>query len=249
MIIPTFIAQPITARNAQALAALVKVAGPALNRHIDTILGALVIAMEAPSFGDITQDLDAAIEAVLNAVTDTDGVHQLEMLLLSWSKDPKPQRRITACKLLTTFCQVTTADISDYRTDWIRILINLFDESKEDVVSAAWEAFEALVKTIDKNELQEVVVPLRRSIESIGASDRDVPGFCRPKGAQTIVPILLAGVLSGSQEQKEQGALGIGDLVQRTSEAAIKPYIIQLTGPLIRVITSQSISPQIKSAM
>ena len=63
------------------------------------------------------------------------------------------------------------------------------------------------------------------------------------------MPILLAGVLSGTQEQREQAALGIGDLVQRTTEAAIKPYIIQLTGPLIRVISSQSISPQIKGAI
>jgi hypothetical protein len=60
---------------------------------------------------------------------------------------------------------------------------------------------------------------------------------------------LLAGVLSGTQEQREQAALGVGDLVQRTSEAAIKPYIIQLTGPLIRVISGQAIAPQIKSAM
>ena len=78
---------------------------------------------------------------------------------------------------------------------------------------------------------------------------QQVPGFSRPKGAQSIVPILLAGVLSGTQEQREQAALGIGELVQRTSEAAIKPYIIQLTGPLIRVISGQGLAPQIKSAM
>lgn len=93
------------------------------------------------------------------------------------------------------------------------------------------------------------MVPLRRAIEGTGSPGRHVSGFSRPKGVQSIVPVLLAGVLSGTQEQREQAAFGIGDLVQRTSEAAIKPYIIQLTGPLIRVISGQAIAPQIKSAM
>lgn len=146
-------------------------------------------------------------------------------------------------------CQVNTADASEYRVDWIRILISLFDDPVEEVVTAAWEALEQLVKTIDKDELEDMVVPMRRAIESAGAPGRHVPGFSRPKGVQSIVPILLAGVLSGTQEQREQAAYGIGDLVQRTSEAAIKPYIIQLTGPLIRVISGQAVAAQIKGAM
>jgi len=146
-------------------------------------------------------------------------------------------------------CQVNTADTSDYRVDWIRILVNLFDHSTDDVVSAAWEALEQFVKTVDKDELEDLVVPLRRSIESAGSPGKHVAGFSRLKGVQSIVPILLAGVLNGTQEQREQAALGIGDLVQRTSEAAIKPYIIQLTGPLIRVISGQAIAPLIKTAM
>ena len=167
----------------------------------------------------------------------------------SRARDPKPRRRASSCNLLAKMCAVNHADTSDYRVDWVRNLITLFDDHNETVIIAAWEALEAFVKTVDKDELEDLVVPLRRTIEAIGSKERKVPGFSRPKGAQSIVPILLAGVLSGTQEQREQAALGIGDLVQRTSEAAIKPYIIQLTGPLIRVISSQSISPQIKGAM
>lgn len=144
-------------------------------------------------------------------------------------------------------CQVNNADTSDYRTDWIRILVNLFDDSNEDVVTAAWEALEQFVKTVNKDELEDLVVPLRRSIDSL--PKRHVAGFCRPKGPQSIVPILLAGLLSGTQEQREQAALGIGELAQRTTEEAIKPYMISLTGPLIRVISGQAIAPQIKAAM
>lgn len=144
---------------------------------------------------------------------------------------------------------MSTADNSEYGVDWIRILISLFDDPVPEVVDAAWESLDHFVKTIDKDELEDMVVPLRRAIEGTGAPGKHVPGFSRPKGAQSIVPILLAGILSGTQEQREQAALGVGDLVQRTSETAIKPYIIQLTGPLIRVISGQGLAPQIKGAM
>ncbi|WWD10197.1 hypothetical protein V865_008331 [Kwoniella europaea PYCC6329] len=249
VLIPTLIAQPITAFNARALGQLVKVAGSALNKRLDTVLGALVKSLEKEKDEEVLVELNSAIESLLASVEDSDGIHLLEMLLIGWAKDPNPVRRATACDVFGTMCQVNEADTTEYRVDWIRILITLFDDSTEEVVTAAWKALEHFVKTVDKDELEDLVVPLRRSIESSGAPGRTVPGFSRPKGVQSIVPILLAGVLSGTQEQREQAALGIGELVQRTSEAAIKPYIIQLTGPLIRVISGQAIAPQIKSAI
>nr|ODN81184.1 50S small subunit ribosomal protein L19 [Cryptococcus depauperatus CBS 7841] len=249
VLIPTLIAQPISAFNARALGQLVKVAGPALNKRLDTVLTALVQSLESESSGDVLQELKAAVSSLLEAVVDPEGVHVLEMLLIGWARDANPTRRATACQIFGIMCQVSEADTSEYRVDWIRVLVTLFDDSTEDVVAAAWEALDNFVKIVDKSELEDLVVPLRRTIESVGAPGRPVPGFSRPKGVQSIVPILLGGVLSGTQEQKEQAALGIGELVQRTTEAAIKPYIIQLAGPLIRVISGQAIAPQIKTAI
>lgn len=85
VLIPTLIAQPITAFNARALGALVKVAGTALNRRIDTVLGALVKSLEIEKSEGIRTELQSAIEALLSSVTDRDGLHLLEMLLIGWS--------------------------------------------------------------------------------------------------------------------------------------------------------------------
>jgi hypothetical protein len=248
-LLPQLTKQPITAFNARAIGSLVRVAGAALNRRIDTLLTALVKTLEADPEPEVKEAIDEAVEALCVSVEDSDGVHLLEMLLLDWAKDVKPVRRATACNIFGTLCQVSEADTDEYRVDWVRVLVSAFDDPVEEVITAAWEALEFFVKGIDKDELQDLVVPVRRAIEGTGAPGRTVPGFSRPKGAQSVVPILLAGILSGTQEQREQAALGIADLVQRTTEAAIKPYIIQLTGPLIRVISGQSISPQIKGAI
>lgn len=96
-----------------------------------------------------------------------------------------------------TFCEVTEEDFSEYRVDWIRQLISAFADRDDTVVEAAWLALEAMVKTVPKDELENLVVPLRTSIESTAAAGVEVPGFSRPKGVQSIVPILLAGVLGG----------------------------------------------------
>ena len=96
-----------------------------------------------------------------------------------------------------TFCEVSQEDFSDYRVDWIRRLVASFADRQPEVVEAAWEALEALVKSIPKDELEELVVPLRAAIESTAAPGFEVPGFSRPKGVQSIFPILLAGVLGG----------------------------------------------------
>lgn len=58
-----------------------------------------------------------------------------------------------------------------------------------------------------------------------------------------MMPIIIAGLTTGSNEQREQAAYAIGDLVERTEEVAFKPYVVQFTGPLIRVATQATAYP------
>jgi hypothetical protein len=84
ILIPTLIAQPITAFNARALGALVRVAGSALNKRLDTVLEALVKSVEKEKDEEVLAELNGAIEALLESVVDSDGVYLLEMLLFGW---------------------------------------------------------------------------------------------------------------------------------------------------------------------
>ena len=44
------------------------------------------------------------------------------------------------------------------------------------------------------------------------------------------------GILNGPQELKEQAAVGLGEVIRRTSAAALKPSVVSITGPLIRIL-------------
>lgn len=134
-------------------------------------------------------------------------------------------------------------DSSLYRIDWIRQLVTLMDDSQVSVHTAAWHSLDSFVKSVPKDELEPLVVPLRRTIEGTGAPGIHVPGFSLPKGVSPTVPIIIAGLTTGSNEQREQAAYAIGDLVERTEESAIKPFVVPFTGPLIRVATQATTSP------
>lgn len=195
ILIPRLIATPITAFNARALAALVRVAGPALGRRLTNIVDALQTAVETEKDEDVLEEIDEALNAVLGSVEDHDsGLGPLQMHLLSFAKSENPKKRVVGCSLFARFCQVTEADFSDYVVDWVRQLVSMFDDRVPDVVGEAWTALDALVKTIEKEDMEALVVPLRRTIEATGTAGVPTDGFSRPNGLKPILRELLAWV-------------------------------------------------------
>ncbi|KAJ1496933.1 eIF-2-alpha kinase activator GCN1, partial [Coelomomyces lativittatus] len=55
-------------------------------------------------------------------------------------------------------------------------------------------------------------------------------------GLDPILPMFLQGLMFGTPETREQAALGLGDLISMTSTTALAPFVIKITGPLIRII-------------
>ncbi|KAG1774599.1 armadillo-type protein [Suillus placidus] len=250
VLIPTLIATPMTVFNARALASLVTVAGHALSKRLIVILGALVKVLEEDQDDELRSAIDEAVRALLASIEDPEGLNTLMLLLLGWAKSDAPKRRISSCNLFAVFCEESDLDSSLYRVDWIRQLVSLFDDQDVPVHTAAWQAFDVFVKSVPKDELESLVVPLRRTIESTGAPGRYVPGFSLQKGVAPAVPIIIAGLTNGSNEQRENAAYAIGDLVERTEESAIKPFVVPFTGPLIRVATqATTYPPGVKTAI
>ena len=127
-------------------------------------------------------------------------------------------------------------------------MLSLYEENNEGVLVSADEALEALGKTLSKDQMEALSVPLRRTIESMCSPGHEVPGFCRAGGLKPILPILIQGLLAGTNEQREQSAFGLGDVVERTAVDALKPYVTQITGPLIRIIAERYPAP-VKAAI
>ncbi|CDO72622.1 hypothetical protein BN946_scf184985.g41 [Trametes cinnabarina] len=253
ILLPTLTAIPMSAFNARALASLMTVAGSALSKRLNVVLSALVKVHEDPTTTkdeELKSAIEEAIHALMRSVCDVEGLNTLMLLLLGWAKHESVKRRVSACELFAIFCEESELDSSLYRVDWIRQLVSLLDDREVSVHTAAWNALDVFVKSVPKDELEPLVVPLRRTIESTGAPGVHVPGFSLPKGISPMVPIIIAGLTTGSNEQREQAAYAIGDLVERTEESAMKPFVVPFTGPLIRVATqATTYPPGVKSAI
>jgi hypothetical protein len=249
----------MTAFNANALASLVTVAGSSLSKRLTPIITGLVASLETERDLEVLDAVQGAMVSLVVSISDTEGLHSLMMTLLAWydativeqhreltcsrCKDEAPVRRASAASTFATFCANADLEFSSYRVDWIRQLVALLDDREKIVHEAAWLALDEFVKSIDKDEMDILVAPLRRTIDSTGAPGRTVPGFSLDKGVAPILPIILAGLTGGNNEQREHAAYAIADIVERTSETSIRPYTTQLTGPLIRVITQATTSP------
>jgi HEAT repeat protein len=235
VLIPTLLASPINSFNAQALGSLVSVAGNALNKRLYTILPALMKDMEAHE----TPDVENTLSILLSSAQGADGVHAVMNILEEAVNEPTLSYQLIALHCLTLFFKNSAGDIVDYVDGWITRLISLLSNDRgEERVKKSWEALDVLVKRTDKEDLPDYITAVRRGIKQAGGADHisEIAGFNLTKGMSPLLTILLTGLMYGNMSSREEAALGLGEVISRTSESALKPFVTQMTGPLIRVV-------------
>ncbi|KAL1954209.1 hypothetical protein VTO42DRAFT_1527 [Malbranchea cinnamomea] len=240
-LIPTLLGPPITAFNARALASLAGVASSAISRRLPTILNALVDNVITTKEDDLREELSDALDKILANVDEDEGLNTALVVMQGLLKHDDHLKRAKAATHLGRFFVKTEADFSQYYPDLIRILLISFDDGDIEVVKAAWEALSKLTSRMRKEEMETLVIPTRQVLRQVGVAGANLPGFCLPKGIGAILPIFLQGLLNGNSDQRVQSALAIGDIIDRTSEDALKPFVTQVTGPLIRVVSERSV--------
>lgn len=241
----------MTAFNASALVTLGTLAGNSLYRRLSTILEAMTQSIESETNMATKTSIEESLSTLLSCIWEYEGVYQLMNVLLAWTGNNDSARlRERGCRYFSTFCKVKDedADLGTYGIDWVRRLVSLFDDRNDAVVDEAVIALEALIKTVPKEDLESIVVPLRHVLEGTGMPGKDLAGFMRPRGAAPLGAIFLAGLMNGTAEEREQGAYGLADIVERTSAESIKPLIVSMIGPLIRSCGDRH-QPQVKAAI
>lgn len=238
-LVPQLIAAPV---NTKALANLAPVAGEALHRHLSRILPALLRSM-AQNYGTPNEQTEQDYaQIVILSISDEDsdlGVSIIMEELLGGCKSTDLALKRSAATLMHAFCSETKVDYSQYVPQLIRALILLFTEDDSVILNQAWLALAAVVKTLDVNEQMNHVADVRQAVRFALMDNKGKPtlaGFCLPKGIQPILPIFRESILNGVPELKEQAAMGLGEVIVVTSPEALKPSVVHITGPLIRIL-------------
>ncbi|KAI1770616.1 translational activator GCN1 [Hypoxylon cercidicola] len=239
-LIPTLITPPISAFNAKALASLSQVAGPAMNRRLPNIINSLMDNIVNTKDDELRADLETSFDTVIQSIDEYDGLNTVMNVLLQLVKHDDHRKRAVTASRLGNFFANSNVDYSRYDQDIIRALLISFDDRDRDVVKAAWTALTEFTKKLKKEEMEALVQSTRQTLLQVGVAGSYLPGFELPKGINAILPIFLQGLMNGTSEQRTSAALAISDIVDRTSEASLKPFVTQITGPLIRVVSERS---------
>ncbi|CZT06548.1 probable translation activator GCN1 [Rhynchosporium graminicola] len=240
-LIPTLTTSPISSFNAKALASLSTVAGSAMTRRLPSILNSLMDNVIACKDDELRADLDASFDTVVLSIDEFDGLNTAMSVLLALVKHDDHRRRAATDYHLAKFFASATVDYSRYNQDIIRALLISFDDGDNEVVKAAWTALSEFTKHLKKEEMEALVYSTRQTLQHVGVAGANLPGFALPKGINAILPIFLQGLMNGTPEQRTQSALAISDIVDRTSGDSLKPFVTQITGPLIRVVSERSV--------
>ncbi|EPX70624.1 translation elongation regulator Gcn1 [Schizosaccharomyces octosporus yFS286] len=247
VLIPTLIKQPITAFNARALASLAQAAGSTLNRRLPSILNALMESILVAK-DDVLQSLEESVDTIVLSIKDQEGLAVLMAHLYSFTENEDYKKRLFAAKHMLTFFQNSKLDYFRFVPDWISHLVRLFEDRSSEVIAAAVAAQNALTSSMRKDRIESVISVTYKSLHDVGINDTTLPAFEIPQGINSVLPIFLHGIMHGTNEQREQSALGVADIVTRAEADKLRPYVTQITGPLIRII-GERFPVEVKSAI
>jgi len=240
-LVPQLTSPPV---NTHALAILSSVAGEALTKHLSKILPALMAALTKEQ-GTSQEDIVLEhCQTVVLSVSDDHGVHTVMSELLEATSHSSAAIRAAAATLINAYVSKAKLDYTAYVPNLIRGLIKMFTDEDNRVLHTAWDALNAVTKNLDAAEMLRHVSNVRQAVK-YAASDLKsapgapvlLPGFCLlKKGVAPILPIFREGILQGPPDLKELAANGLGEVIKLTSAEALKPSVVNITGPLIRIL-------------
>ncbi|XP_028269572.1 eIF-2-alpha kinase activator GCN1 [Parambassis ranga] len=235
-LVPKLTAPPV---NTRVLAFLSAVAGDALTRHLGVILPAILSSLKGKlGTEDEAQEL-CSCQTVILSVEDEVGQRIIIEDLLEATRGADPGLRQAAVTILNAYFARTRLDYSAHTRTLLSGLIHLLNDSNTEVLSQSWDTINSITKKLDASSQLALIDDLHRDIKSAAADvkGQHLPGFCLPKkGVTCILPVLREGVLTGSPEQKEEAAKALGGVIKLTSPEALRPSVVNITGPLIRIL-------------
>lgn len=244
---------PLSLTSARALAAAAQVAEGAFEDHVVEAIEASISTLEEP----VTTDLTSALEDITCAVvvaSDTSSRALMDVISRSFNEG-SPWRRAATSRLCGCICRGTPeVEVAKLASSLYEILIRQLGDPDADTVSSSWDALLDLSKNVPLNELASHIGTIRQSLRSVAAgvtvgdSSTTVAGMQLPKAPAPFIPVFSEGLLRGAPEVREQSALAIAELIEMTSVASLKSFVVKIAGPLIRVM-SERFPWQIRAAI
>lgn len=249
-LIPRLLTTPVTTAAARAISRVAQATGAVIHFQLERILSVFVgqyveLKASADDAHSVAEDIQMALRDVVLSVEGV-GVHWLAIELCKYCESEVVTERVLAFDLIAHFCSHTAVAYTDQVALFLRQIVTHLNDHEGVVVQAASDAFKGLNVSVRPEQLTQHLDFIRQTINTlvsdarhrkggVGAGEYLLPGLCIAKGLEPFLPSYQHALMNGSPELRQSAATGLGELVQLTSAAALRPYLIKLTGPLIRI--------------
>jgi HEAT repeat protein len=252
-LLPKLLKSPIDLVASKALATIAQVTGQYLHYHFQLIVPSLTseLTLANKEGGDRLEAVRTCSAAVMGAAATT-GVN---FLLIELGKqienDSDPNKRRWGCWLTEQFLLNTTADYSDYVGVLLKYLLARVADRDRDVLASLLGALMAMGSAFPIEQYTEHIDFISSCISSAASDarfrtaasihvsssgDYILPLFTLPKSLEAFTPMLLFALTNGSTQSRESAANVLGEMVLMCDADVLKPFLIKVTGPLIRVV-------------
>jgi hypothetical protein len=236
ILIPQLITPPV---NTKALSNLASVAGDSLTKFLPKILPSILKSLsEAIGTPEEVEETEYC-QLVILAVSDDAGIRTVIDTLLETSKSDQINMKKSAATLLCAFCNNCPGDYTTYIAQLLNGLMRLMAEQDRDILMRSWEALNAITRTLDSTQQIAHVGDVRHAVKFATMDlqpGEDLPGFCLPKGIAPLLPVFREAILNGMPDEKENAAIGLGEVIALTSASSLQASVIHIAGPLIRIL-------------
>jgi len=214
--------------------------GKGFNRYCENVTNALLDGIGRSPPEELA-DMRVACSQVVLCVSQECVTIFCNVLEETSATSKNPAIRGAVAQLIASFTSNTRTNFDSQLPLLMQILLRLFNESGE-LLQAAWDALDATMKSVPE-EKQAKHISFVRSVLSDIAFDQyelkkrdSVAGFNLKKGIAPLLPMMQYGLMHGSSSVRVDAADGLSDLIRLTNEAALGPFVIKITGPLIRIV-------------
>jgi HEAT repeat protein len=251
-LVPKFVGTGVVSMAAaQCLAAIADIDGVSLGMYLNSIVPALLEAVQRSKTIADKDEMIKLSESVIVAVADQldgemdDMVLELVRGLKATAQyTPPPAMRQAAAALVQAIYVANLEMETENHIDLYEELMKLLNCSEQETRLAAWNAIDAMVGAMDKEELPQLIPSLRLTIKKMredGLRENETTewfllGLSVPKGMKPFTAVLQQGLMHGTVDVREQSASGLGELIEVTEQKALQAFVVQITGPLIRIV-------------
>jgi HEAT repeat protein len=258
--------------RALTLSEIAETTGDIMHHHVGDIMKCLLNTLQLMTENNYDEDLSNAVKkAMRNILVQCNDEEGLQWTLLEYVNaavtSESPTLRSAALWCLGEFCEHTTIDFDIHIGSIAVALLDRFFDLNLQVLESAHKAMTQLNDKVTPEVLSKDMKQLRVAITSaisrekfkkrdtdlINSSDivisdpltnqYVVPGFCRKKGLGPVLPVFLYGLTYGSADLRESSAAGMGEVLAVSTNDAVKPFLMKVTGPLIRVLGDRYQAP------